>query len=176
MRGRSRRRGSLAPEERTLLEGLVRDLGPRLAAYVHRVYGLRHEAEDIVAEAFCRAVQNIAALRASERQDLYLLTTVRNLCRDRFRRNRPESTPPDILEERPAREGAGVEPSAEELEALRAAVARLPENQREVVVLRLSTGLKFEEIAAVLHVPLGTALSRMHGAVQALRGMLAEQR
>ena len=44
MRGRSRRRGSLAPEERTLLEGLVRDLGPRLAAYVHRVYGLRHEA------------------------------------------------------------------------------------------------------------------------------------
>ncbi len=50
MRGRTKRRGSLAPEERTLLEELVRDLGPRLTAYVHRVYGLPHEAEDIVAD------------------------------------------------------------------------------------------------------------------------------
>ena len=55
---------------------------------------------------------------------------------------------------------------------LRAAVAALPEKLREVVVLRLSTDLRFEEIADLLQIPLGTALSRMHAALQDLRKRL----
>ena len=51
-------------------------------------------------------------------------------------------------------------------------MAELPESLREIVVLRLASGLKFEEIAELLHIPLGTALSRMHAAIQRLREML----
>ena len=57
----------------------------------------------------------------------------------------------------------------EERQRLLAALARLPQPQREVVVLRLSAELKFEEIAELLQIPLGTALSRMHAALRHLR-------
>jgi DNA-directed RNA polymerase specialized sigma24 family protein len=57
----------------------------------------------------------------------------------------------------------------EEQRRLLAAVAELPQLQREVVVLRLSTELRFEDISELLRIPLGTALSRMDAAVRRLR-------
>lgn len=164
----------LSADERSLLERLVGELGPRLLAYVRRTYGGGPEAEDIVAEAFCRAAANITALRASQRRDLYMLTIARNLCRDRFRRSRPTVPADEHVQRGP---GASTDPQEslakrERLNQLREAIAGLPEPVREVVVLRLSTDLKFEEISEVLHIPLGTALSRMHAALEHLRKML----
>jgi RNA polymerase sigma-70 factor (ECF subfamily) len=54
-------------------------------------------------------------------------------------------------------------------DALKEAILGLPAGLREVVVLRLSTGLKFEEIANLLSIPLGTALSRMYAAIERLK-------
>lgn len=174
MRVRSRVRGSLTADERGLLDGLVRELGPRLLAYIRRICGSEHDAEDIVAETFCRAASNIAALRKSNRRDLYVLTIARNLCRDGFRRQRPASVGDERLQQHPDRVAEPYETAAqnEQTRALREGVAALPENLREVVVLRLSSGLKFEQIAELLQIPLGTALSRMHTGIQRLRDML----
>jgi RNA polymerase sigma-70 factor, ECF subfamily len=171
---RSGVRGGLTTDERALLDRLLTEFGPRILAYVRRTYGGQHDAEDIVAETFFRAAKNITAVHASARPDLYLLTIARNLCRDRFRRDRHGPLPEAYLQGQPD----GVpEPHenavrAEQLASLRKAVASLPENLREVVVLRLSTGLRFEELAELLKIPLGTALSRMHAAVQRLRETL----
>lgn len=163
-------RGRLTAEERVWLEGLVREQGPRLLAYVRRAYGSLPDPEDIVSEAFCRAAANIHALRATHRKDLYVLTITRNICRDRFRHLRPESP----LAERPEPLAQGAAPpdalaADERCTALRRAVASLPDHLREVVVLRLSTDLHFEEIAELLAIPLGTALSRMHTALTRLK-------
>jgi RNA polymerase sigma-70 factor (ECF subfamily) len=162
----------LAAHDRRLLADLVQQHGARLYAYVRRTYGNEHDAEDTVAEAFVRAAENIATLKTMDRPEFYLLTIVRNLCRDRYRRTRPvrlvdegELTGPLEPEREPVT-------SSDESEALRTAVAALPVHLREVVVLRLSTDLKFEEIARLLGVPLGTALSRMHSAVRRLRQVL----
>jgi RNA polymerase sigma-70 factor (ECF subfamily) len=173
MGARSRFRRGLTADERALLAALVIEMGPRLLAYVHRAYG-SNDAEDVVAETFCRAAGNIAALRDSNRRDLYLLTVARNLCRDRFRRRRSNAESGDALGQRPADTGRPDDRilGDEQLRRLRQAVAALPNGLREVVVLRLSAGLKFEQIAELLHVPLGTALSRMHAAVRHLRGTL----
>ena len=164
-------RGVLTADERALLDQLLVDFGPRILAYVHRTYGWQGDAEDIVAETFYRAARNITALRTSDRADLYLLIIARNLCRDRFRRSRHNTLSEDYLQGQPDRVAEPHENLArtEELASLRAGVAALPENLREIVVLRLSTGLKFEELADLLKVPLGTVLSRMHAAVKRLR-------
>jgi RNA polymerase sigma-70 factor (ECF subfamily) len=154
-----------------VLESLVHQVGPRLLAYARQVYGNRIDAEDLVAETFCRAADNADTLLGCERRDLYLLTITRNLCRDGFRRRRPE-----LLGDEQAADLPGSNPGPEEQanrqergEALRRAVAMLPAAQREIVVLRLSGGLKFEEIAELLGIPLGTALSRMHAALRQLK-------
>jgi RNA polymerase sigma-70 factor (ECF subfamily) len=172
---RSKARAALTAADRAVIDALVADVGPRLLAYVRRMYGDRlQDSEDIVAETFCRAASNIEALRASDRRDLYLLTIARNLSQDGFRRQRPRP----VSNGRPDDQaGRGLNPAealgrGEQVQALRDAVSHLPEDLREVVVLRLSGGLKFEEIADLLRIPLGTALSRMHAAVQRLREML----
>ncbi len=164
----------LSADERALLESLLRDVGPRVLAYVRRAFGNRLDAEEIVAETFARAADNVAAVRDCERKDLYLLTVARNLCRDAFRRRRPDTLSEPRLRERPAPAASPDESLArdEEQRRLLAAVAGLPQLQREVVVLRLSTDLKFEEIAELLRIPLGTALSRMNAALRRLRKQL----
>ena len=166
-------RRRLRADERALLDALVNECGPRLLAYVRRDYGYQFDAEEIVAETFCRAAANIETLKHCERSDLYLLTIARNLCRDRFRKP-TEQNMPYQASDRPAE---GVEPlesiaHQERRDALIAAVDDLPEVQREVVALRLATDLKFEEIAGLLDVPLGTVLSRMHSAVRRLKQQL----
>jgi RNA polymerase sigma-70 factor (ECF subfamily) len=167
---RPRLRKRLSAVERELLERLFVELGPRLTAYLRHAYGLGGDAEDIVAETFCRAARNITALQGSNRQDLYLLTIARNLCRDRFRRG-PGPRHDDRIHMQPDLNDGPPEAvsQGEQTDRLRGAVADLPDGLREIVVLRLSTGLKFEEIAELLQVPLGTALSRMHAAVERLK-------
>ncbi|MEW6198691.1 MAG: sigma-70 family RNA polymerase sigma factor [Planctomycetota bacterium] len=170
---RSGLRGRLDADERAELEGLVAEFGPRLLAYTRHLTSPQ-DAEDVVAEVFCRAAQNFGALRRSARPDLYLLTAARNLCRDGLRRRRPQPLPPERIDQSAsARDGPPAGLTRDETRRrLRAAVAELPAPLREVVVLRLTVGLRFEDIAGLLGLPLGTALSRMHTAIGCLRERL----
>ena len=59
------------------------------------------------------------------------------------------------------------------LERLQEALAQLPEDQREVFLLKEVSGLKFREIAEIVDAPVPTIKSRMRYALQALRGHLA---
>ena len=55
---------------------------------------------------------------------------------------------------------------------LRDAISRLPENQRQVLILRYYSSLKFVEIAEMVGCPLNTALGRMHKAMLKLKQMM----
>lgn len=163
----------LTSADRELLEGLVREMGPRLAGYLRHSFGRRIDVDEVVAETYCRAAANMAGLWRAERKDLYLLRIARNLCLDSFRRKPVELVSNERLESKPgSADVAEILLDSERREALLAAVADLPDAQREIVVLRMSAGLTFEEIAELLKLPLGTALSRMHLAVQRLRELL----
>ena len=61
---------------------------------------------------------------------------------------------------------------SEETEKLRRAIAQLPENQRQVLMLRYYSDLKFVEIAGILGCPLNTALGRMHKAMIKLKQLM----
>jgi RNA polymerase sigma-70 factor (ECF subfamily) len=65
--------------------------------------------------------------------------------------------------------------ASEQEEKLRKAIDLLPESQRQVLVLRYYSNLKFVEIAEILGCPLNTALGRMHKAILKLRQILGEQ-
>jgi RNA polymerase sigma-70 factor, ECF subfamily len=62
----------------------------------------------------------------------------------------------------------------EQDEKLRKAIDRLPENQKQVLMLRYYSNLKFVEIAEMLGCPLNTALGRMHKAILKLRQVMGE--
>lgn len=164
----------LTAADRAFLETLVEEMGPRLTGYLRHSFGRRVDVEEVVAEVFCRAAMNVDTLQRASRKDLYLFRIARNLCLDAIRRRPVELVSDERLESEPGgAEAATMLEDRERMDALRRAVAELPEAQREIVVLRMTASLTFEEIAELLEVPLGTALSRMHMAVQRLREQLA---
>jgi RNA polymerase sigma factor (sigma-70 family) len=164
-------RRALTHSERAALSALLRDVGPRLHAYVRRAFPRGVDADDILAEVFARAAANSAGLFSAQRPDLYLLAAARNLCRDAHRRRRPFALDEESTD---TTDDVVADPSTQSIEdeertRLLAAVEKLPDALREVVVLRLSTDLTFDEISGIVGSPIGTVLSRMHHAVLRLR-------
>ena len=94
--------------------------------------------------------------------------------RDEMRRIKRHAEPTDpaslsILAD-PDRGGAGT--SAAALDRLRAAMAQLPDADRDIVELRHHGGMSFKQMSELLHEPLGTLLARHHRALRKLKQLM----
>ncbi|MFB0555775.1 MAG: RNA polymerase sigma factor [Phycisphaerae bacterium] len=131
-------------------------------------------AEDIVHDVFVSFVQSIDKFRLTGSLKGYLLTCVANLSRDRNRARgktpiRPIETDLSILDLRIPDQTVI---STEELQRLRHAIAELPYEQREVVILHLQGRRTFRQIAALQGVSIGTIQSRYRYGLDKLRYLL----
>jgi RNA polymerase sigma-70 factor, ECF subfamily len=132
-------------------------------------------AEDVVQDVFIGLVRAVPKLHLRRTLRAYLATAVANRVRDRFRqRSRERLVPIEDAGQMPADAEGPVQlvADAELLHKLRAAVAQLPYEQREVLMLRVHGGLKFREIAVHQQTSVKTALSRYQYALDKLRSML----
>ena len=123
-----------------------------------------HDAEDVVQEAYVRAFTFFDNFRGEEARS-WLLAVVRNTCYTWLEKHRSQG-PTVSFDEKVHAPGTASNPEQLFLrqsrnEELRAVVAELPLEFREVVVLRELEGLSYKEIAAVLSIPLGTVMSRL---------------
>lgn len=163
----------------TAFEPLVRGHEARALAVAEALLGDADDAADAVQEAFVRAFRNLKTLREGSPFGPWFRTILRNLCRDRLRgadRRRVEWTP-ETMDRQGWTEpdgAAGLE--REELAgAVRSALARLPAEHREILVLKEMEEMRYAEIAAALEIPRGTVASRLHHARAALRKALAAE-
>lgn len=135
---------------------LTERLTPRAFRYAARVLGDPAEAEDVVQEAMLRLWKQAPEWRAGEAKvSTWLYRVVTNLCTDRLRRRR-ERVPLDAIPD-PADEAPGVLAgimAADRARHLEAALCRLPERQRQAVVLRHLEGLANPEIAEIMDIRL----------------------
>jgi RNA polymerase sigma-70 factor (ECF subfamily) len=123
-----------------------------------------HDAEDVVQEAYARAYAFFDSFRGEDGR-AWLLAVVRNTCYTWLEKHRPHE-PTVRLDEKVHAPSSALNPEHLYLrraasEELRAVVADLPVEFREVVVLRELEELSYKEIAAVLSIPLGTVMSRL---------------
>lgn len=150
------------------LERLYHEAGPGLLRYLSRRLRLREEAEDLLQAAFVEAARFYDRMTAAASPRAWLYAVARNLVAARQRKAgliQWSSLPGD-----PAARSEGE--SDERIDAMRVAIAGLPEPLRETLELRVSQDLSYQEIATVLDVPVGTVRSRLHNAVDQLRGRL----
>lgn len=124
-----------------------------------------HDARDSVQEAYLRAFRAYASFRG-ENGRAWLLTIVRNVCYSRLRRVKRETPPEEFDEQQHTPVDDSLETAARlrreaDRERLDAALAALPEEMREVIVLHELEDLSYKEIAAVVGIPLGTVMSRL---------------
>lgn len=147
---------------------LVADHGPALYRMAYRMVGDRHDAEDIVQETYRSAWGSRRAYEAGHSQRAWLASILRRRVVDRWRRKTLPGPPggdytPDV-------EVDGVDPMANEYtDEMQHALAQLPMELRESLLLVVVAELTHQEAADVLSVPLGTVLSRVSRARQRLR-------
>ncbi len=140
------------------------------------------DAEDVVQDAMLRAFRSFDQVRGSDVRP-WLMAIVRNGCRDRGRRPHqrrevplPLGAPgPELVFEGPDPETQALR--ASEARRLRATIATLPDDFREVLILREMEDLSYREIAEVVGAPIGTVMSRLARARALLKETwMAEER
>lgn len=162
--------------------------GELVRRYMRRAYyaalglvGSHEDALDLSQEAFARAFRARASLDPERPFYAYLYQIVRRLCfnytRDRrSRRTRLQEATPWLEAQAGARAAAndpGRATERSEICALvQAAIERLPEREREVLVLKEFEGLRYREIAELLGIPIGTVMSRLYAARRSLAAEL----
>jgi len=138
--------------------------------------GNDHDAQDVAQEASLRAFKYFASFRGDNPR-AWLLSIVRNSFYTWLRKNRPpekavEMTD-DILEiEDTSAAVELVNPQFADADAVRRAIAELPVEFREIVILREMEGFSYKEIAELAEVPLGTVMSRLARARKLLQKSL----
>jgi len=154
----------------------VADHHRELARFAFRLCGDRTEAEDIVAEAYARVWPYWRRGRVDSLVP-YLMRTVANLAfaghRRRRLENRSDAPPALVIEDRVVER---FEDRVDVRDQLWSALARLPRQQRVVLVLRVVEDLSEDATAAILGIPSGTVKSRLSRALDALRSTMEGSR
>src|SRR5262245_38265849 len=145
--------------------------------------GSGEEAKDLTQETFLRAYRGLASFKSEARFSSWLYQIALNLCRDRLRQRRGKTLVSlDDLDPATAARIERTESSAHELVEARdlgrlvaSAMSELPEEQREVIVLKEYQGLTFQEIADSLEVPVSTVKTRLYRGLVQMRERLERQ-
>lgn len=173
------------PQERIRFEEELLGLADDAWRVARRLSREPAEAEDLVQEAYVRAIRSWRSYEPGTNLRAWLLRIVHNLAIDNARR-RQRSPEPEPLEEGDyylynRLEAAAGGPSEIDrlIESLSRgpvldALADLPQNFREVVVLVDLGDFSYQEAADILEIPIGTVMSRLHRGRRALKRAIAE--
>jgi RNA polymerase sigma-70 factor (ECF subfamily) len=147
--------------------------GPALVLLARQWVAGHSDAEDVVQEAFIRFWRS---RQRAEDPAAYLFACVKTCALD-WQRGRRRQSGREAAAARPEVEPVFASPleNAERKASIEAALARLPENQREVLVMKIWGKLTFPQIAEALAITANTAASRYRYALAKLREVLAEE-
>lgn len=160
-------------------EPLVRAYEPQGLRLAIGMMGNPEDAQDALQEAFVKTFRSLDNFDPARAFGPWFFQILRNQCRDLLRRRKArfkvEVVGDGLLESRPDTGPRSAVRHRERVEARRilwAALEQLPEDQREVLVLKELQGFRYQEIASILDVPEGTVASRLFNARQALKQVL----
>ncbi len=158
---------------------LVRRWERPIYSLAYRMIGSEEDARDICQETFISAFRNLKSFRGDSKFSSWLYRIAINCCHSRQRRQ----PPPDVsIEERD--EEYGLEPADTRETAderlyrdqraalVRRALAALPPEMRQTLIMKEYEGMKFHEIAEVLGVPVSTVKTRLYTGLTYLRKRL----
>ena len=143
------------------------------------ILGHREDAADALQETMLRAWRGFHGFRGEAQWRTWFRRIAINTSIDFLRKRKPDASLDKMAEEEgfdPPDSQASVSgelETGERKRLLREAIAQLEEKDRTLIVLRDVRGLSYEEVASVLHVPLGTVKSRLKRARQKLAKILS---
>jgi len=147
------------------------ELIPRLRRYARALVGERAGADDLVQDTLERAWAKLHLYRRGTDLRAWLFTVMHNVHVNRVRATRLVDPLEDEMPELTQR----AQLDALELRDLDRAIARLPADQRAVLLLVTLEEMSYDEVARTLGIPIGTVMSRLSRAREKLRAMMLGQ-
>lgn len=172
--------------DRRAFEHLVRRHQRALVNYLSRLTRMRDGASDLAQEVFIKVYVSLAAFDPRYRFTTWLYRIASNCAIDALRKKQPRTyslttpaSPEEKQEMAPRLAGNGPSPHdvlrLRELEGrLETAIAALPAGYRQLILLRHRQHCRYDEIARITHLPLGTVKNRIFRAREILRSELAD--
>ena len=152
-----------------LFDAVVRHYGDALYRFVRRMVG-ESAADDVMQDTFIKIYEALPRFEPSGSLRGYTFTIARNAARDYWKHeSRRRAAPLEVDPAAPVRSERDAQ-----MRAVWEAVRELPDEQREVFLLREEGDLSFAEIARITGAPLNTVLGRMHYAMKSLRAKFYE--
>lgn len=164
---------------------LLRRYDSKVFTYILYAVKQQEIAEDLFQDAFMRVITKLQKGQYTEsgKFSSWIMRIAHNLIIDYFRQNQNDTTlsndecETDIFDKSTFAEERNIEKEMidrQTLHEIKALIKRLPENQREVILLRFYQDMSFKEIADITGVSINTALGRMRYALINLRRLAAE--
>lgn len=165
-------RATLAGDRRAFTR-LVEKYQRPLYVMLRRLVRQHEEADDLLQESFLRAFQHLHEFESERPFYPWLYRIALNLALTAMRR-RKRFEPSEELDRMPAREEEVGESlvSAEFHQALEHAIAKLPAEQRTILLLRTREEMSYQDLSATLGIELGTVMSRLARAREKLRKLM----
>lgn len=158
-----------------LLDRLIEQYQHRLLRYLTYMVGNSHTAEDLFQETWLRVLERGSQYDGEHNFSTWLFSVARNLAIDYMRKKKLDSLDAQVNAEGPGATPVSTAPSAfdviagqEESQRIFAAMACVPAEYREALVLRFHEELSLDEIAALTRTPLGTVKSRIYRGLNVL--------
>ena len=152
-------------------DGLIAQQIPRLRRYARALTGDRSAADDLVQDTLERAVSRFHLWRHGSDLRAWLFTIMHNIFVNQARSRARHQH--DALEADPNAEAlCGRDPEWLELRDLASALARVPDEQRAVLLLVGLEQFTYDEAARILDIPIGTVMSRLSRGRERLRVLL----
>ena len=145
---------------------------PRLRRYARALTRDPSSADDLVQDCLTRALNKAHLWREGTDLRAWLFTILHNQHVNRVRRSVREGVAVNASDSEPALVESPSQFSRIELRDLERALAQLPEEQRQVVLLVGLEGLRYEAVAEIMGVPVGTVRSRLSRGREALRQLM----
>jgi RNA polymerase sigma-70 factor (ECF subfamily) len=150
------------------------ELLPRLRRFAVALTGDLDQADDLVQEACMRALSRVEQWQPGTRLDSWMYRIAQNLWLDRMRAKKVRGEQVDVesAEALAGPDGRVVVESRLTLNAVSAAMAQLPDEQRLLIALVCIDGLSYKEAAEITETPIGTVMSRLARARRELHARL----
>jgi RNA polymerase sigma-70 factor (ECF subfamily) len=143
---------------------------PRLRRYARALLRDNDRADDLVQDTILRALEKDHLYERGTNLRAWLFAVMHNQYVNSVRRAMRQGQTIDV--ETVPLTSPAPQIGSVELRELESAIARLPEEQRETVLLIGLEGMKYEEVAQICNVPIGTVRSRLSRAREGLRRMI----
>ncbi len=148
------------------------ELIPRLRRYARALVGDRASADDLVQDTLERAWAKLHLYRRGTDLRAWLFTVMHNVHVNKVRSARATDPLEDEMPELAQRAAQGDSLVVRDLDR---AIARLPAEQRAVLLLVTLEEMSYEHVARTLGIPIGTVMSRLSRAREKLRAMMLGQ-